>query len=169
MDKQDTRSYSPEARAIIEAISTSARKSSVISAIKKDELIVLYSDKKWAIQEIANYFGVPKYRIFEALNHYGIEHNRAPGAGTGRHLKKSEITLLRKLRRDGIEPKKIAEMIDTSIKTVRRHSDDIVRKKVRAPSKAAKPQAKPQAAPVQQIVMIEPPSLWTRIKAWFVG
>lgn len=169
MDKQDTRSYSPEARAIIEAISTSARKSSAISAIKKDELIVLYSDKKWAIQEIANYFNVPKYRIFEALNHYGIEHNRAPGAGTGRHLKPKEITMIRRMRRDGLDVKHIAEVIDTSVKTVRRHSDDIVRKAKRAQSKAAKPQAKPQVAPVQAEVIVTYPSLWSRIKAWFKG
>lgn len=174
MDKQATRSYSQEAQAIIEHISTSARESEdTFASIKKADLLALYSDRSIPVQQIADYYGVHLMTVYEALRAFGIPRSRSPNSG--KHGKQKTISKyrqakIRRLRREGMPVLDIAAKMGVSRTTVTAYTRDMVAKTPPAPRPVnpavKRVQATTRPLPVQ---MIEPPSLWARIKSWFRG
>lgn len=168
MDKQATRSYSQEAQAIIEHISTNARKSDdTFGNIKKYDLQALYSDGSIPVQQIADYYGVSLMTIYKALRQFKIPRDRSPSSGkhgAQRRISAYRRNKIRKLRSEGMKISDIAAEVGVSKSTVSAYTRNLPVKTPPAP-KPVKPAVK-QALPVQ---MIEPPSLWTRIKSWFRG
>lgn len=164
MEAKESKSSSLTAQAIIAGYTTNKPKSKGYSdrlSSIAPQVIRMYRDDHAEIESIKSQYSINNYELYLILEKARVPLRQIRGVN---RVSSYQIAKMRKMRREGYSLNEIAKLTGLHYTTVSRHVQT-VKLPAKAEQKPAK--AKPVAKAQPQIIMIERPSLWQRIKGWF--